>query len=688
MTIMRSSSATRPALIAAMMLWAAIAGAQPPAQDEPVALPEIVVTATRTKTDASDVTSTVSVIPGQTINERDQATVGDALRGSPGLDITQFGSLGSTTFASIRGAAPDQVLVLLDGVEVNTPTVGQFDFANLTTDAVDRVEVLRGGGGTLYGSEAIGGVINVLSGRGRGPLTVSGSAEGGRAATQREILGIKGAAGPAGVNGTVSYLASDGFQPENDDYQNFSTVWRGDVDLLPAGTLRAFVRYTGARRGLPQFNIVEGELDPDAYDRSDFVLTKAEWEHTLADALTYRASAAWWRNYERFRDNQIEEEDGEEEVTSVPAAIGRFDNQLIQADLQADYFWRNLSLTTAGVEFIERSADVFQLATEEDPDADERVRRRLRLRTSGAEPEQERDEFSANRSNIGVYLQEQLQFFNDTLRGVGGVRYDHIDQFGDQVTWSGSGLYLVQPTNTRLRLSYATGFRAPTFEELFEPTLGNPNLRAETSWEIDAGFTQSLFDNRLRFEPVYFYREVHNLIEEVSDELPGPIAGIPAGAGAFNANAKFQGVELIAHAEPFSWLSLSANYTYLNIGASTGPVFNRPRHRGSFSAIAKRDDLLAPGDRATATVQVYAVGDRASPDPSSRPVPFEPEELSGYSRTDLALTYRFAGRLAPLTVTAAVRNLFNSDYQESIGFPAPPAWFLIGLRYALPLPGL
>jgi vitamin B12 transporter len=519
----------------------------------------------------------------------------------------------------------------------------------------------------LYGSEAIGGVVNVLTGRGAGPLTVSTAAEGGRAATQRERVQISGAQGPIGVNGTVSYLSSDGFQPQNDDYQNFSTVWRADADLIPQGTLSGFARYTGSRRGLPQFNVYQGQLDPDAYDRADFVLAKGEWEQALGDSFDYRLSGAWWRNYERFRDDEIE--DGN--VESTPSTIGRFDNQLIQADAQVDYRWQTVSLTTAGLEFIERSASVFQMTPA----------------TDDAETEQfESEQFNANRSNVGVYLQEQLHLLHDTLLGVGGVRYDSIDGFGNQVTWSGSGSYLVRPTDTRLRLSYATGFRAPTFDELFTPTLGNPNLSAETSWEIDVGITQRLFGGRFRFEPVYFYRNVHNLIEEVSDELPGPTAGVPETAAAFNTNARFQGVELIARAKVLSWLELTANYTYLNVSSSTGPLLNRPRNRGAFAAVAKRDSLVKSGDVVTATSQVYAVGARASADPFSRAEPFETGEIGGYARTDIALSYQFGGRLAPLTVTATVRNLFNRNYQTSIGFPAPPAWYLIGLRYTFPVP--
>ncbi len=90
--------------------------------------------------------------------------------------------------------------------------------------------------------------------------------------------------------------------------------------------------------------------------------------------------------------------------------------------------------------------------------------------------------------------------------------------------------------------------------------------------------------------------------------------------------------------------------------------------------------MLRVGDRGWATVQVYAVGERDSPDPQDD---FEAEQLGGYVRTDLSLGYRFGGTFAPVTLTAAARNLFNEQYEESIGFPAPPAWFLVGLRYQM-----
>ena len=628
--------------------------------DEPTTqLSEIVVTATRTQTRADEATSSVSVIRGAEIVQRDQTMVSDALRGAPGVDINEFGSTGHSAFASIRGSNPDQVLVLLDGVEVNTPTVGQFDFAHLTTDNIDRIEILRGGGGALYGSEAIGGVVNVLTRRGEGPFHLLAGSEAGSAATHHEILGVNGAQGPFALSGTASFLASDGFRSLNDDYRNFSTVWRADLDVLPAATLRGFLRYSDTRAGLVNFNVSQNRLDPDARSRANFFLAKGEWEHAVTDALSYRAAVSFVRDNPRYRDDIIDTEGAVE-----PVVIAHSPSEIITAETQANYLWRDCALTSVGLEYKEQWADIFTLQADA-PDLEDQ-----------AEVAHNR----GNRSIVGLYVQEQLWLLDDTVRGVGGVRYDHYDAFGSQVTVSGSGSYVIRPTQTRLRLGYAEGFRAPTFDELFG-ALGNPNLKSETSWELDAGVTQELFNARLRFEPTYFYREVHNLIEEIADELP-PVAGVPENEGTRNVSStRTHGVELIARLQPTQWLTVASNYTYLNFVSATGTLVNRPRHRGSLTATGRWGDLFTAGDQAVATALVYVVGRRDSPNPLDTNDPFSPAPIAGYGRVDVALSYHFAGHFAPLAVTATARNLFNRDYAESIGFPAPPANFLAGLRY-------
>jgi len=647
--VKRSNMVVRGLLITAVVLSSRRARAEEPVKQ----LPEVVVTATRTEMQSEDVTNSVSVVSGKEITQRDQQFVGDALRGAPGMDVTEFGAPGQTTFATIRGTNPDQVLVLMDGVDVNTPTVGQFDFANLTTDNVDHIEILRGGGGALYGSEAIGGVVNVLTQRGSGPFHLTADAEGGSADTQHERVGINGAQGPFSLAGTASYLSTDGFQPLNDDYWNFSTVWRGDLDLLPTGTLRAFVRYNESRTGLVNFDVFQDRLDPHAYARDNFFLTKGEWEHAPTDAFNYRAAISWVRDNPRYRGTQVDE--GEDELETVTSHTP---SEQTEVEAQANYRWPQFALSTIGMEYREQWAELDETGPDED----------------------DASSIRANRSIIGVYAQEQLQLLDDTLRGVGGVRYDHYDGFGDQVTASGSASYLIRPTQTRVRVGYADGFRAPTFDELYGP-LGNPDLLPETSWEIDAGLTQDLFDGRLRFEPTYFYREVHNLIEEVTDELP-PVAGVPEEERAENfSSTRMQGVELIARTQPVSWLTLSGNYTYLNFVTPTGALVNRPRHRGNLTAAGHWEDVVAKGDRVTATTLVYLVGGRDSPNPFNAEEPFSPAPISSYGRVDVALAYHFGSRLSGLALTATARNLFNRDYSESIGFPAPPANFLAGLRY-------
>ena len=131
-------------------------------------LQPVVVTATRTETPLQETAASVTIVEEEDIQRQHATTVSDALRAVPGLDFSQNGSRGTTTNIFIRGAESDQTLMLIDGVEVNSVTLGAFDFSNLTTENIGRIEVLRGGGGTLYGSEAVGGVINVLTKKGRG----------------------------------------------------------------------------------------------------------------------------------------------------------------------------------------------------------------------------------------------------------------------------------------------------------------------------------------------------------------------------------------------------------------------------------------------------------------------------------------------------------------------------------------
>src|SRR5687767_8650259 len=164
----------------------------PGAESPVVTLAPVFVTSTRTEIPLELVTTSANVITADDLEALQAKTVLDALRYVPGLDVLQTGSRGTTATVFIRGSESDHVLVLIDGVEVNSTTVGAFDFAHLTTENVDRIEILRGAGGTLYGSQAIGGVINIITKRGQGPVEAGSSLEGGNGWTHRQVLSLQG----------------------------------------------------------------------------------------------------------------------------------------------------------------------------------------------------------------------------------------------------------------------------------------------------------------------------------------------------------------------------------------------------------------------------------------------------------------------------------------------------------------
>src|SRR5208337_3616428 len=206
-------------------------------------LSPVVVTATRIPQPIGEIGTTITVVEDPEIQEQKIQRVADVLRQVPGVQVTQTGSPGSETDVMIRGATASQTLVLVDGVEVNAGATGSFDFANLTTDNLDRVEILRGAGGSLYGSQAIGGVVNVLSQEGEGPLTASMLSGGGNRATSQQVATVSGAEGNLGYSGAVSYFSTEGYRPVNDNSDNLSGSTRLDYHLDDDTVIRGFARY-------------------------------------------------------------------------------------------------------------------------------------------------------------------------------------------------------------------------------------------------------------------------------------------------------------------------------------------------------------------------------------------------------------------------------------------------------------
>lgn len=698
----RRSAATRPRVALSALLLVAVLGAAAPAAraaedeaassgdasalgetaasgDVPMLLAQadgsrpwtarldpVVVTATRTDEPLSDVPQTVTVITREDIEESKVETVGDLLRAVAGVEVLQSGGRGTNTSVSIRGSESDEVLVLIDGVQVNSVTLGAFDFANLTPEGFDRVEVLRGGGGSLYGSEAVGGVINMITRRGHTPASGAISLAGGNGSTDRETGTFSAATDLFRIAGSATHIYTGGFgepvpidesgtaKDNNDDYEATTFSLRADWTPTDTSSLYAILHYVGSDVGLQNASNFLGVLDPNARLRDDFYFAKLGWEDAPIDGLTYRLSGAYVRDDQRF-DDPPDPGNSADTRSTIPS-------ELVQGDAQANYAWR-WSISTLGFQYTRKSAHVRSFSSFSDP------------------PE---TTFDVSRNDYGVYGQEQIRLFDDRLIVLGSVRYDHDQQFGDVVSPTGAIAMRLpfEPwppylTDVRLRASYAEGFRAPTFNELFFPGFGNPDLDPERSAEWNVGIDLQWFDGRVLLSSTYFDRRVTDDIVTVLVD-PETFEFAPVNLGRVDA----QGVEAILQADLGYGFAFGGAYTYLGLSSAggAGSVTRRPNNQMSAFVRYNTPRVFADDDAFQVRVDVFYVGDRPDFDPVTGDVVTNP----AYTRVDLATAYLLPWRLRDVTFSlwGQVSNLFDRKYEEVLGFPSLPINALAGIRAA------
>jgi vitamin B12 transporter len=617
-------------------------GADPaPAQS----LPPVVVTATRTEVPLNQLTTSLTVITPEEIRDRQGDLVLQVLRDVPGLTVVQSGSMGTSTSVFIRGSDSDQVLVMIDGVEVNSTTLGSYDFANLTTENVERIEILRGSGGTLYGSQAIGGVINIFTKKGQGPMEVGFSTQGGNHGTNREVATLRGSVGKLGYSFSVGHLGSRGFEKFNDDYANLSTSARLDYQVTPDASLKGIFNFINGEVGLFNNNNFASMPDPNARQTTTQYVNKVEWEQKILPNWDYRIWGSLYKEHDKFSDDVDSCVFFGSPCDSFRRDI--FRPQIITGEFQTNYRFEDWGTTTFGFQYKRRSATT-------NGGIDEAI------------------------GNLGYYLQEQFQFLDRRLIVIPGLRLDDNRQFGTAWTPSFSAAYLFQEIGTRLKASYAKGFRAPTLNELFFPAsfgcpaFGNPNLGPEKSWEVNFGLEQNLISDRVNVTGTYFHRDVKDLIQGQ------PIPGDPF--GCFRAqnvgHARFNGVEWTLGIKIFSPLTLSANYTYLDWTTEDGTLPRRPHNQGNVILNYLQDAL-------NINLIANIVGRR---DDFRAASPFGNIVTPGYVIVNLASSYALPWRLPfvkEISLIGKIQNLFNKKYDQTDGFRAPPLNFLLGFRVNL-----
>src|SRR5438445_4250506 len=267
-----------------------VLGEEPP----PQVLEEVVVTATKTPVPVSQLTSAVEVIRGEELEKKKIKTVIDALRLAQSITVTQNGGPGTTATVGIRGASTSQTLVLVDGVIVNSPTAGLFDFGNLTTDNIERIEILRGAQSMLWGSDAMGGVINIITKKGTGAPTGGAFLEYGSFVTLREGAHVSGTKGPFDLSASVTQWDTNGFSAvnfrrgatERDGFHNFQTSARAGVTLPNDGRLDFNLRWWKSHVDIDGFTLAGGPAD---------VFGAKTLDHRLILSGSYdQPVTSWW----------------------------------------------------------------------------------------------------------------------------------------------------------------------------------------------------------------------------------------------------------------------------------------------------------------------------------------------------------------------------------------------------------
>ncbi len=472
-----------------------VALAEDTGKSEPVQnLDPVVVTATKAPIPLSHVTSAVEVITEADLQKQKFKTVADALRYSPGLAVFSSGGPGTETTIRMRGASHLQTLVLIDGAIVNSATQGFYNFANLTTDNIERIEILRGAQSMLWGADAMGGVINIITKQGRGPLHASVFSEYGSFQTIREGGQVSGQKGPVDVSMSLSRWDSTGFSTANyrrgaterDAFRNWQASSKVGLTLPRDGRLEFAFRWLNS----------DVHLDSISPTPSDVFGSKTRDQELIYTAGYDQRITNWW---------------------TQKLTLARAEDQSL---FDPGKFRRNL---VTGVSSAVTTApnETRTLSSRIEVQENFQIGKPLRL-IAGYQLREQRGENDTGLSNRAVksnagFADAQLNV-RDRVFATAGVRHDSYNVFGAATTYRATAGYLVKETGTKIRSSYATGFRAPAINQLFFPNFGNPTLRPEKSRGFDVGVEQRLLGNRVHLSGGYFWNRFRDLIVNVSGD--------------------------------------------------------------------------------------------------------------------------------------------------------------------------
>ncbi|NBN76747.1 TonB-dependent receptor [Microvirga tunisiensis] len=638
-----------PCLLAGGLIPALSLTAVTSAAAEPEQLEAIVISAGRTPLEAEKVGRATTVITGASLEKSQVRYVADALRQVPGVAVSRTGSFGGLTQIRLRGSESNHVLVLIDGVEVASSSSGEYDFGGLQVSDIDRIEVLRGPQGALYGSNATSGVIHIVTKGGiRNGQRITARSEVGTDKTVLTDLLVQG--GNDRIDGAFSATLrrTDGF-----NISDYGKEKDGDRNVTLNGKVRADLTETLVLDANLRFVTRKSDTDDQ-----DFAFPDRPTQGQVIDTFShnktrevYGGAGLTWSLFEDLfvQRARVEYTDLHRRGFNSNNRNGNDDNRLhlsYQGTLafQTESFLQAAHSLTGAVEW---ERETYRNAYPGSPDQGRRQQRDL----SGY---------------VGEYRLELLE----RIFLSGALRYDRNEQFKDTLTYNASAAYLHQETGTRVHASIGTGVTNPTFFEQFgfQPSrfVGNPNLTPEENFGWDIGVEQKLLDGRLTVDVTYFRERLEDEIQ--TRFLPG-FASSP-----FNlqGTSKRQGVEVSATAQILDGLTARASYTYLDAREPNGQKeVRRPMHSGA----AGLQYTFLDG-RASAFVDAVYNGQQMDSEwvnatPRSR------VKLDDYLLVNLGADYKLNDNF---TLYGRVENAFDQTYEEVYGYNTQGATAFVGIK--------
>lgn len=597
-------------------------------------LPQVVITASRITEPLAEVTSEAIIITKEEIEKMNAHFVTEVLRTIPGIYVKQSGGPGKQASVFLETSTKSgDLLVMIDGIKVNSPTTGGFDFSSLSVDEIERIEIVKGPQSTLYGSEAMAGVINIITKKGRGKPKINLSLESGSYGTYKPGLNLAGGTDKIDYRITTFYYKTDGFSAyakgnEKDDYKNFFIS--GKFGFRPSKKLE--FEFLG-RYYYDRFELDSGTEDGfnTCFDDPDYIQRR---HHSLISGKVKLNLTSNWEQVLTF--------------SKVKEIINTKDPD----DM---YKWWSSKITPA----------IYLLDWQHNFSLSEKF-----LVTIGTEYRKEKGKYESSNcydediENKAIYLNAKIKLLNSNLILNGGARYDNHQTFGEKITYKIGFLYNLVTYALKIKTNYGTAFKAPTLNDLFWPNtgwlMGNPELKSEKSWAWSAGIEKNFSNNRVTLSLTYFYQKYKDLIQWI-EILPWTYQ--PQNI----AKASIKGFEVNFDFNITPDLKIKTGYTYLDTeNKKTGKyLIYKPDHK--FSVIGKytmgKISLFADY---TYTGRRYANNNNQI-------------KLKSYSLLNLSATYKLNPNIS---FFGRIDNLLNTNYEEVKDYRTPDRSFYVGIRFS------